>query len=297
MLSVLIPVYQWDPQKLVVDIRQQLLQCGISFEILVSDDTPLSQKPEYQSDLELLSGVNCYWRDRSLSRSANRNFLAGKALYSYLLFLDCDAEVVNPDFIRRYLHDLNPGTVLVGGTLYHAIPPQNPSQKLRWIFGTHREQISASIRNLDPWKSFSTFNFLIPSAIFHSIRFSEELTGYGHEDTLFGLELKNKGIPVNHLDNGLVHLGLDPAEMFLAKVRESVSGLVQLQRSGLISQNYSSEIKLLRTSARFRKLGMMRWVSFFFRVFRKPLENALIGNHPKLYVLDLYKLGLISQFG
>ncbi len=297
MLSVLIPVYQWDPRQLVAEIREQILQAGIPYEIIVSDDTPHIAEPDYQQDLAVLSGVRCFWRDRPLSRSANRNFLAGEAAYHYLLFLDCDGKVNSQVFVRDYVEKINPGSVLVGGTLYDSIPPENRSLLLRWIFGTHREQLPASTRNQDPWKSFSTFNFLVPAPIFHSIRFSEDLTGYGHEDTLFGLELKNRGIPVIHLDNGLVHLGLDPAEVFLAKVRESVTGLVQLQRTGLIGPGEVSEIKLLRTAARLRKYGLLKVVHFIYRALGRGLEKALLGNHPRLYMLDLYKLGLISQFG
>ncbi|OFY49208.1 MAG: hypothetical protein A2X22_07585 [Bacteroidetes bacterium GWF2_49_14] len=297
MLSVLIPVYRWDPRQLVAEIREQILQAGIPYEIIVSDDTPHFEEPEYQQNLALLSGVRCFWRDHPLSRSANRNFLASEAAYNYLLFLDCDGKVNSPVFIRDYIKKMNPDSVLVGGTLYDSIPPVNRSLTLRWIFGTHREQIPASMRNRDPWKSFSTFNFLIPAAIFHSIRFSENLTGYGHEDTLFGLQLKNRGIPVIHLDNGLVHLGLDSAEVFLAKVRESVSGLFYLQQTGLIGPGEASEIKLLRTAASLRKYGLLKVVHLIYRALRKPLEKTLLGKHPRLYILDLYKLGLISQFG
>ena len=83
-----------------------------------------------------------------------------------------------------------------------------------WKYGSLREQSSVEQRNLKPYHSFMTNNFLIPKSIFLAIRFEEALTQYGHEDTLFGMELQRRGVPIVHLANPLRHGGLEAEGKF-----------------------------------------------------------------------------------
>jgi glycosyltransferase involved in cell wall biosynthesis len=295
MLSVLIPVYKWDPTGLVHEIREQLLQESISFEILVSDDTPIDKIPEYQVYLKDLTHVKCFHRNEPLSRSANRNFLASQAQFDYLLFVDCDGQVVDNQYIRKYLQNLAPSTVVVGGTCYKEIPPENGSLYLRWKFGKQREEIPSEIRNRDPWKSFSTFNFLIPSTVFDSIRFDESIREYGHEDTLFGIRLKEKDITVVHIDNPLEHLGLEEARVFLEKVETSVYNLKKISMNPALQDQLSQLVKLLRTYHRLKRFGLLPLFRVFFTIMKKGIVSNLLDDNPRMYLLDIYKLGVISQ--
>ena len=47
--------------------------------------------------------------------------------------------------------------------------------------------------------------------------------GYGHEDTLFAMELKRHGFAVTHIDNPLEHIGIEPVEEFLRKSANGVT--------------------------------------------------------------------------
>lgn len=295
MLSVLIPVFHWDPSSLVRDLQQQLDQSGLEYEIIISDDTPSAHKPEYQIHLESRPEIYCTFRGTSLGRSANRNRLADNARYPYLLFIDGDAGVAHPDFISRYASQLGQGKLLAGGTLYPDQIPDDPALHLRWKFGKSREQKSALERQKNPWRSFSTFNFVVPAEIFKKIRFNEEITGYGHEDTYFGFQLKNEGVPIIHLDNGLCHLGIEPAEQFLLKVRESVQNLYELQKTGTLPPEMIQDIKLLKKYRSARLTGTRGLLKLLFRVFHKSVEKRLKQPDPSLFLLDLYKLGLICQ--
>jgi len=295
MLSVLIPVFHWDPSSLVSDLQKQLDQSGLEYEIIIGDDTPSANKPEYQIHLESRPEITCIFRPTSLGRSANRNSLADKARYPYLLFIDGDAGVAHPDFISRYVSQLSPRQVLAGGTLYPDQMPDDPALHLRWKFGKSREQKLARERQKNPWRSFTTFNFVVPAEVFKKIRFNEEITGYGHEDTYFGFQLKKEGVPIIHLDNGLCHLGIEPADQFLLKVRESVHNLFELQNTGTLPLEIIQDIKLLKKYRLARLTGTGGLIKLLFRVFRKPVEKRLMQPDPSLLLLDLYKLGLICQ--
>ena len=89
------------------------------------------------------------------------------------------------------------------------------TQVLRWKYGRNREEKNASLRNQSPYQSFTAFNLLAPKDIFQKIAFNEKIDGYGHEDTLFGIELKKEGVTIAHIDNPIIHLGLDEHQVFI----------------------------------------------------------------------------------
>jgi glycosyltransferase involved in cell wall biosynthesis len=295
MLSVLIPVKDWNPTALVESLANQLIHCGCPFEILVSDDSNNCESSEFYELLSKLPGISYFTRQHPLGRSANRNFLASKAKYNYLLFIDGDAGCENQNFIRNYLERLNAHSVLCGGTLYLDMPPQDKNCLLRWKYGKKREQVAARERNENPWKSFSTFNFLIPSKVFHRFHFDESIKGYGHEDTLFGIRLKQAGIEVFHLDNGLLHLGLEPAESYLSKVWESALNLRLLYENKAFPPGSETEIGLLKTWMQLKRLHLTWLINLSFRWLAQKMKKRLCGTNPSMLLLDLYKLGAISQ--
>jgi hypothetical protein len=150
---------------------------------------------------------------------------------------------------------------------------------------------------MNPWKSFSTFNFLIPAKVFRDIRFDESINGYGHEDTLFGIHLHQAGIQILHLDNGLFHLGLEPAGSYLEKVRESGANLRILHSRHVLPTANIRDLNLLSTWIWLDRLRISRLMAAWFRYRRKNIERQLCGSHPSLLLLDLYKLGSISHIG
>jgi glycosyltransferase involved in cell wall biosynthesis len=297
MLSVLIPVKDWNPLDLIESLAVQLIRTGQPYEILVSDDSNPLDSTRFSTLAEAHPGVVYYCRENPLGRSGNRNFLARCAKYPYLLFIDGDAGVDDDHFIQEYLDRIRPDTVLCGGTLYSPDKPDNPDCLLRWKYGRSREQLPASVRQERAWKSFSTFNFLIPAATFYNIGFDESIKGYGHEDTLFGIHLHQSGIKVIHLNNGLLHLGIEPSSDYLAKIRESGANLHQLYLRKLLAPTYIADISLLDSWVRLKKVGIDRLVAIWFRVRRKSIEKRLCGPNPSLLLLDLYKLGSISHIG
>lgn len=297
MLSVLIPVKDWNPFSLVESLANQLIQYRQPFEILISDDSDITESTKISGLLSQIPGVIYFCREKPLGRSANRNFLGDQAKYQYFLFIDGDAGMAKENYIQNYLDRLDSDSVLCGGTLYNEEPPENPDYLLRWKYGRSREQSDAQRRQKRPWKSFSTFNFLIPAKVFNDIRFDEDIKGYGHEDTIFGINLHQSGVKIIYLDNGLFHLGLEPSSVYLDKIRESGANLYLLYSRKLLPSKYIGDMNLLSSWKRLKKLQVSWLVAAWFRYRRKSIEKKLCGPNPSLLLLDLYKLGSISHIG
>ena len=295
MLSVLIPLMNLNPIGLAESLAGQLLECGKPFEILISDDSAEAGSSIIAPLVEKIPGVRYFKRDTPLGRSANRNFLAREAQYEFLLFIDGDAGMANDNFIKNYLCNLSHDTVLCGGTLYQHQPPENIEFMLRWKYGRQREQTDAKSRQKRPWASFSTFNFLIPAEVFKNICFDETVNGYGHEDTMFGINLHKRGINILHLNNGLFHLGLESAMSYLAKMQESCANLRNLEARNSFTQEHAKDLSLLITWKRLRKYDLDGLAATWFKYRRKSIEKRLCGPRPSMLLLDLYKLGSISS--
>ena len=156
-------------------------------------------------------------------------------------FLDCDISIDKDDFLAAYLPYLNSGHVVCGGVNYQLKKPEK-SRELRWKYGKAREEKNASIRNQSPYQSFTAFNLLVPKTIFQKIAFDENIKGYGHEDTLFGIQLKKAGVTVAHIDNPIIHIGLDNHKNFIQKTKVGLENLALLIQENRINR----DVKLYR---------------------------------------------------
>ncbi len=87
MLSVLIPVYNYDIRRLVYAIHKQLLASKITFEILCLDDHSENSISASNTDIEQLQNTSYRILNNNLGRVAVRQTLAKQAVYDWLLFL------------------------------------------------------------------------------------------------------------------------------------------------------------------------------------------------------------------
>lgn len=296
MLSVLIPVHNCNPSKLVEDLAGQCTSAGIEWEILIGDDASDDSFADTNRKLQEYAKVRYFHHRDPLGRGGNRNFLARSARFGNLLFIDGDAGIAYDDFISRYLDVINRPGAKCGGTLYSTAKPVETERLLRWKYGKKREEKPALIRSLKPWNSFSAFNFLIPADLFLSMRFDEEIISYGHEDTVFGFLMADQNIPVHHIDNGLLHLGIDTNIDFLVKTKESVGNLAVLYTRGKLTTRMIKNVSLLRTFLLIKRFHLNGLLKTWFRKNQPRLEKRLLGPKPSIRSFDLYKLGLLSQF-
>lgn len=291
MLSILIPVYNFSVSELVAELHQQAVACAIPFEIRCYDDGSSSAFKEQNASISSLANVIYTELPKNVGRSRIRNMLATDAAYEQLLFMDCDSQVLDGHFIARYLEHASEHKLVYGGRAYPKSAPEDAAQYLRWHYGVSREVSTAETRSEDPYKSFMTNNFLVPKAIFLSIKLDERLEGYGHEDTLFGQELKAQGIEIVHIDNALVHIGLEPADEFLDKTAEGVRNLAFLIRDGKVT----GDVKLYRYYKALKRTGMLRPMATQLRKNREKVREQLRSANPDLRKFDLYKLDLLIE--
>jgi glycosyltransferase involved in cell wall biosynthesis len=295
MVSVLIPVYNFDPVPLLQDLSTRLRNYGQPWEIILGNDSSDSIFMPVMEECARMPGVIVFNSDVNLGRSRMRNKLGSMALHPYLLFIDGDAGMVNDDFIDRYLKEAAAGCVICGGTSYNGEVPEDKEELLRWKYGREREARPASLRNRLPYNSFSSFSFMIPREIFLDIQFNEGIRKYGHEDTLFGIELEKNNIIIKHIDNPLLHKGLDSADIFLEKTREGLRNLLSLYESYDDKGILARRIRILRQYLKIRKAGLHPFLSLFCRAFAGSLLSNLKGPSPSLFLFDLYKLCIINK--
>ncbi len=295
MISICIPVYNFDVNEITDSLLEQANRIGYPIEILLFDDHSLSYFRKANAQLNNLKDVNYLEFDFNIGRSKIRNRLADFASGIWLLFLDCDMVIDDPDFLKKYVDTLTKAQVICGGIKYGK-KPFREELILRWKCGVFRECKSAIRRQLSPYNSFMSGNFLIASDTFHAIRFNEDISGYGHEDTVFGIELKRRKVSIIHIDNPSLHLGLEPCFDFLQKSEQSVINLTKLMRNAPdLRKDLERTVKVLRVFKRLRFFGLILPLQWVFRVINPFIRRSLCSRHPSLLMFDIYKLALLAK--
>ena len=162
-LSILIPTCNCVCVELVRRLHQQAMATGIDFEIIVADDGSVDVST-IQANRAIATLPHCQFIERSENsgRAAIRNFLARKATYAYLLYIDSDMTVVSDDFVSRYLACL-PAQVVDGGVTIMADSDEQ-KQLLRYRYEKAEEpHHTATERQKTPYQHLHTANLLIQS--------------------------------------------------------------------------------------------------------------------------------------
>ncbi len=295
MISILIPVYNCNIVTLVRELHNQASMASVPVEIIVVDDCSSELLRDQNKDVDKLPGVKFIELEKNIGRASIRNKLAELASFPSLLFMDCDSEVPAADYIKNYLPYCGKEVVVCGGRIYSPVPPEEPEMMLRWLYGIKREQLSAEVRSKNPYHSFMTNNFLISRAILSQIRFDESLIQYGHEDTLFGFELEKNGIPVIHMNNPLIHTGLEITREFLRKTSEGIENLVIMVVQGKINREGLEDIRLLKVYDKINRFGLVKLYLKMYYQFERAVMNNLMSVSPNLFDFDLYKLAILAR--
>lgn len=294
MLSVCIPIYNFDVRPLVNGLAEQIMRAHLPVEILLIDDASLSS---FQHLNQTLASDHYYLElSHNIGRAAIRNRFLELAKYDYLLFLDCDATLISNTLLQVYCDLLtsNSCQVVCGGSVYPASAVDR-QHHLRWKNGNKRETISAYQRSLHPYGSFMTSNVVISKSVFSTVRFDESLVKYGHEDTLFGYELKKRKIFILHLDNPVLNNDLDTNTQFLYKTEEAFSNLVTIVNELHHDPLLIEDIKVLSVYFKIQKNPFLKWFVFFLTIFKQLIFKILKSGYAPLFLFDIYKLALLSS--
>ena len=285
-LSVLIPVYQRAVGELVRALLAQATDWPGPVEILLFDDGSAEELRQLNRPLAALPTVRYHELPQNVGRAAIRNQLARAAQHEWLLLLDNDSRLPDAQFLAHYAAARGQAAVLIGGTGYETAPPTDPALRLRWEYGRAREARPAIQRQAAPYAQLTINNALIRADIFRQFPLDERLNGYGHEDTRFGAELAAAGISVLHLDNPVLHDGLEPAAVFLAKSEQAVRNLARVHREN----GLGADSRLLQTARRLRRLGAAPVARLALGTAAPALRRQLLSPHPSLRAFDLLKL-------
>ena len=301
MFSLLIPTYRYDVRPLVKNLLAQLPDLRVQYpaagevEIRVYDDGSPAGEDYGQAELAETPGIVYRVLPQNLGRAAIRNLLVQDAKKEWCLLLDADAGV--GDFFlegwwealeHEYAPDPDPSLnylprkrmVFVGGRKYAPVPPDDPALHLHWNYGTYRESDAGMDVEENP-AHFQSNNFLAHRDLLLAHPFDGAHTGYGHEDTLWGLEVAAAGYGFYYVAEEVVHLGLEPAEVFLAKQREAVLNLRSLRK--------------IHPHLRTRLTDFAEKWSFLKPLVLRVPTDALYAQlaptlRPRLWALDLLKL-------
>jgi glycosyltransferase involved in cell wall biosynthesis len=296
-ISLLIPVFDYDIIALVHSMKNAMGKVPEFYEIIIGDD---GSSPEYRKKYKSLvtANVKVISSEKNIGRSAIRNKLAIEATGDFLLFIDADVMLPGTAeaYILKWLPFLKNSRVVCGGTLYHDSPPGDPDKLLRWKYGKWREQKSAADRNKHPHSGFSTFNVIIEKSVFSIIRFNEELKQYGHEDTLLGYQLKKAGIEVLHIDNGLMHEGLESNRDFLNKTKLGIENLSKLYDKVTDKRSFSETVTILSIYNKLNFFGLTRLLAAIYIRYRDRMEIRLDSGKISLFLFAFYKMSMFCTY-
>ena len=285
ILSILIPVYNYNCVALVKALQQQAENCNIDYEILVADDG--SDNAEIVCENRKINAIPhsvYYETGQNHGRSWIRNWLVSQSQGAYLLFIDSDAEICNAHFIGNYLRHVEKGAVICGGILHPEEEP-SPTRRLRYRYEKAMEPcFTAERRNQHPYANLRTFNFMMPREVALSHPFDESITLYGYEDTLLGGMFEKEGLKVIHIDNPLINADIEENPIFLKKTEESMHSLYQLK------DKMRHHSRLLTSYEKIRRLKLDTLLRIVFPLLRPVLTWHLTGKHPTVIALQFYKL-------
>lgn len=285
MLSIVIPVFNHDVRPLVTTLMKQCNKLDIPYQILCFDDGSEQKYRYLNKEIAFWINVNYTELGENLGRSRIRNWLGKSAFFEYILFLDCDSVVKNKNFIKNYIAHLPTNGAIHGGRAYQPKRPRAKKKILHWEYGVKRESLPAKKRNKSPYMNFHSNNFLIPEAIFKNHLFDEQVKGYGYEDLLYAFDLQKKNIGILHIDNPVIHDGLEMNNVFLNKTKNAIQNLVHLYKSKRITHTRLIDF--------YEWMEYYKLTSIFLKIYpklEKRINTNILSEKPSMTWFMIWKL-------
>ena len=290
MISVLIPCYDFDALPLVKKLEKEALILGIPYEIICVDDGSFSSLNEKNQQINALTNCQFIESKKTVGSIANRKLLSNKAQYNWLIFIDVDTIPKNEKYLENYIAYINKSEAVFGGSYYNK-ESYNKETSLRYNFGKKREQVSSKTRNKKPYKYIISSNYMINKHIINKIEIPIELSGYGL-DYIFGAELKRNKIQVSHIDNEVIHYGLDNNKRFLEKTRAALDNLKHMKNNNYIKKH---DISILRAYNFLNAFLLTNMFYAFANTIIHKLEANLISKNPSLFAFAIYRLAYLCK--
>jgi glycosyltransferase involved in cell wall biosynthesis len=297
-LSICIPIYNTDANELVEDLSNEIESRALNgrVEIIVIDD---ASEPEYAEKNATIEGKCRYiGLSANVGRSKIRNLFAAYADGEYMLFMDGDSKIPPASkgrFISNYISAIGNATKCIcGGRIYPKLE-NIKGIELNYLYGTKVESVAANKRQKNPNRSFMTNNFVISKEIFVKIPFDERLKQYGHEDTLFGIELMKNNIAVDHIYNPVLNGHIETNPIFLQKTIHAVENLHFIYSTSADRPLLARQITLLKWAQRLEISGVEHLFLRYFNIKKEKWRQQFIAGDINLIKFDLFKLGIYLE--
>ena len=286
MISVLIPVLNYNLTDLVATLHKMLSKENIEFEIICFEDGSKEENVSKNKEIEKLPYTKLIVSRKNIGRIKARKLLCQKAKFSWLLFLDADINLKGHDFISNYLKYTNANyDAIYGGFAYSREKPKT-TQLLRWKYGIKHEEVPAKIRNQKPYKVIISANCLIKKEVFEYLDLNEDQKVYGL-DSFIGSKLKEKSVKVLHIDNEVLHLGLEENSVFLNKKEQASDIILKLHKEGVLNNPQNSLLRLFILLKKSRTNSLFSWA---YKTFESRMKNNLTGSNPNIPLLQFYRI-------
>lgn len=290
MISILIPVYNQSAVSLVKALKNQCEALEVQYQIMVFDDLSDEKTRKENKELGHEFGVNYLELSENLGRARIRNRLARMARYKHLLFVDGDSAVVRDDYVKKYLNQIDNAEIVYGGRIYQKKKPDDPKYVLHWKYGKTREALPLKKRLLDPYLNFQSNNFMISAWLFSKLKFEEDVEGYGYEDLLFAEKIRGVSGGILHIDNPVLHDGLETAADLIEKTKNAVRNLARLNKKGDLQNT-----RLTRFYKKMKGWGVKDLLVKYYNSNEKRILENLRSESPSLWKFGLLKLALYDD--
>ncbi|MCB0457196.1 MAG: glycosyltransferase family 2 protein [Flavobacteriaceae bacterium] len=283
MISILIPLYNFPVVPLVEELLKQAISTSITFEIIIINDASIvfNEENEILTQFEKVGYIK---HNENQGRTKIRQQLAQQARYDWLLFLDADVIPAEGGFLKKYDESLKKNIPIVaGGVIYHRNKPEK-EKALRYKYGIWREEKTTEQRNKENHIVVSA-NLLIKKEVFQKIN-TVTHNFYG-DDLLLSSNIMKLDIKVLHIDNPVIHLGLESNQVFLEKSLAAVESLVALENSKDLLDNLT---KIQKTYKFLKKNALHTFIHPLLGIFKNSMRRNLLSKNPSLFLFDLYRL-------
>lgn len=228
-LSVLIPFFRDDPERLLKALDREKALKGVEIVILDDGSNEVLLTAATKRTVEGLSlPARLITLSTNEGRSTGRNRLAANARGKFLLFLDSDMLPDSETFLADWLalaRDTGPTVAFGGFSLLQA--PATRDNALHRSMASRSDCLDAATRRLTPEKYVFTSNLLVRRDVFETEAFDEGFTGWGWEDVEWAMRVSRR-YTIVHIDNPATHLGLDRAPVMAAKYEQSAANFARV---------------------------------------------------------------------
>ncbi len=284
MISILIPCHNFNAYPLALKLEKQALLLDVNFEIICSDDGSFSLKNEENQKINLLTNSKFIELKKNLGRIQNRVFLAEKAQYDWLIFLDVDSEPKKNDYLKKYISSIGSSDFIFGGNEFKY--NLNGKFSLKNKFAKNREAKSSTERKKKPYKYVISANFMAKKSSFLYCYSKIKYKSYGN-DYIISSILQNNNVLIHHIDNFTIVSVNDDNEQFILKSKYALKNLHKNYFEGNLSK---SSISILNVFSILDKLKMCKVFLLVTNPIEKFIFKKINSKNPNLILFDIFRL-------